>query len=173
MALLLNMSTAEHCPTRRLIVYSLKDNWGRDYRHLQFTEKSLPRYLQMKHLDRKPARERSHQRRDLLYQVLGGPYRLPARNKGTSFSFQAILHQKSASSHLSQLVSSIGIRAASVVEVPWVFLKARNETTGGGKRRHAFLSWCVWKAGDIIFRKGKWLSLCITCGNEEEQAKLQ
>lgn len=70
----------------------------------------------MKHLDRKPARIHTHT--DLLYCAVGGPYCLPVSNRSSSFQFQAVLHQLSANSLLSQLVGRICVRASSGVEVP-------------------------------------------------------
>ena len=71
MAFLLHTSTVEHCPPRCFRVYVLKANLGHDNQHLQCVDISLPRHLQMKHRDRKPAR--IHEYRDFLYGCIRRP----------------------------------------------------------------------------------------------------
>lgn len=111
---------------------------------------SLPRCLQMKHLDRNP------EHRDFLYR---GHWVAPTTSLwitwAVHFNSRQFCTSKVQNSPFSQLVGSISIRAWSVVEVPWVFLKARSKTMGCGKGSHAFLSWCLWKCWGYYFSEGR------------------
>lgn len=114
--LLLYVPPVVQYPTRCFIVYFLKADLGHYNQHLQITDGDLPSYMQMKHLDRKPAR--IHEHRDSLAMPLVAPTASPVSNKSSSFEFQAVLHQLRANYPLSQSFGSICIGTSNVCRGP-------------------------------------------------------
>lgn len=168
----------EHCPPRCLIVYLLKAHLGHDYWHLLGRDTSLPigickwnilltyllTYLQMKPLDRKPARILEIEISSTTYLWVTRAVHFNSRQFCTSKVQILLFHRWLAASPSGHRVWS---------RLHEYFWKPEVRPWAVEREDMRFLVDACENAGDIIFQKGEWKYLDVTCGNKEKRVRLQ